>query len=71
VRVSVQGCEDIPVETRIPDDAMDEAVPLFTGDWPVDTIGDFERDGLITIERFQPTPATLLAIIPTLEVGET
>lgn len=71
LRVYVQTDPDpIAIETRVPDDPMDEAVPLFTGDYPLTGIGTYERLGQITIERFQPTPATLLAIMPILEVGE-
>jgi hypothetical protein len=71
LRVQVQGCDLIPVETRTNEDAMDVAIPLFTGDIQIPTIGTYERLGSIRVERFQPTPATLIAIVPALEVGET
>jgi hypothetical protein len=70
VRVRVQGEDWQAIETRDPDDDMNAALSLFTGDYRVDTIGDFESDGLIHIERFQPLPAALLAIVPFVETGE-
>ncbi|WP_414902463.1 hypothetical protein ACMT1E_04335 [Sphingomonas flavalba] len=70
LRVQVQDGELFPIETRIPADPMDAAVPLFTGDLPIETIGDFDREGGIVIERFQPVPATVTALIAAVEVGE-
>ncbi|HEX8400522.1 MAG TPA: hypothetical protein VF628_02335 [Allosphingosinicella sp.] len=70
IRVAVQNGEQIPVETRKPADAMDRALPLYSGDIIVPTIGAYERGGQMVVERFQPLPATLLALIPGLEVGE-
>lgn len=67
LRISVQGLPFQPVETRKPSDPLDEAAPLFTGDYPIDTGGDFETGGNITIERFQPVPAMVAAIIPQVE----
>lgn len=69
----VRADDDLPweiVETVADGDSFDARVPLFSGDFPLDLIGDYDRNGELTIERFQPTPATLLAVMPTLEVGE-
>lgn len=71
IRVRVQGGDMIPVETRVPVDAMDQAVPLFTGELTIPTVGTYDRLAQWTIERYQPTPATLIAAVPVLEVGET
>jgi hypothetical protein len=70
IRVSVQGCDNIAVETRDADAPLDTAAPLFTGLINIPTIGGFEKLGQVTIERYQPTPATLIALVPTIEVGE-
>lgn len=70
IRISVQGCETIPVETRTAADPMDEAVPLYTGIISIPTIGTYERLGRIKVERYQPTPATIVAIVPRVIVGE-
>ncbi|MEE8488412.1 MAG: hypothetical protein V3S56_09595 [Gemmatimonadota bacterium] len=45
-------------------DAMDTAVPLFTGEKFVEFEGDWLKDPRITIESDDPAPFTLLAIIP-------
>lgn len=70
IRVAVQDGQMEPVETRLPADAMDQAVPLYTGDIPRDLVGSYDRDGQITIERFQPTPATLAAIMYEMGTGQ-
>lgn len=70
IRVSVQGGDVIPVETRAIADPLDTAVPLFSGTISIPTIGTYDRLGQIRIERYQPTPATLIAIVPAIEVGE-
>lgn len=71
LRVSVQDMDDrIPIETMTADDPLDAAVPLFTGDFAVPTIGDYETGGQVTVERYQPVRATLLAIMPVLEVAD-
>lgn len=44
--------------------AMDEAVPLFTGDKQVEFSGGFEDDDRIYIRQDQPLPLTVLAIYP-------
>ena len=44
--------------------AMDEAVPLFTGDKQIEFAGGFEDDDRIYIRQDQPLPLTVLAIYP-------
>ncbi|HEV2746413.1 MAG TPA: hypothetical protein VGW34_03835 [Allosphingosinicella sp.] len=70
LRVRVQGLAGQPIETRLPSDPMDEAVPLYSGDLKLTTVGAYDRTGHIIVERYQPAPATLDAIIYALEVGE-
>jgi hypothetical protein len=43
---------------------------LFSGTFSIPTIGSYDRLGQIRIERYQPTPATIVAIVPAIEVGE-
>jgi hypothetical protein len=56
---------------RTSGDAMDTAVPLFTGDK-----GDFAWEGSYTTENYvcwrvsQPFPATICAIMPDLDLQE-
>jgi hypothetical protein len=54
---------------RSPNDNMDEAVPVFSGDLPSNQTGR-DRDGIITIEQRQPLPQTICAIFGTLQVGD-
>ena len=51
-------------------DAMDTAVPLFTGEVYVDFYGDWETDPRIVIEGVAPVPITYLAIAPRVTVNE-
>lgn len=69
VRVSVQGLPAQFVETRTPADKLDQATPLYSGDFRIDTGGDFEPGGRVTIERFQPVPATVLAVFSDVETA--
>jgi hypothetical protein len=54
---------------RTPNDPMDAAVPLFSGDVQHDG-GARDRDGIITVEQRQPLPQTVIAIFGTMSVGE-
>ncbi len=69
LRVSVQDLPAQFIETRTPADRFDQATPLFSGDFRIDTGGDFEPGGRITIERFQPVPATVLAVFSDVEAA--
>ena len=52
---------------RRPSDPMDQGPALFTGDEVMDYPGDFERDGRITVESYQPLPFALLALMPRVD----
>ncbi|ARS27614.1 hypothetical protein [Sphingomonas sp. KC8] len=69
VSIGVQGLPSQPIEHRLSLDAMNRAVPLFTGDHEINTIGQHERFGQIEISSDQPLPACLLATIPVLETA--
>ena len=51
-------------------DAMDTAPPLFTGETHVQFEGDWETDPRIVIESDDPTPFTLLALVPELKTND-
>lgn len=65
---SIGRLEDVPL--REVGDAMDTAVPLFTGERFVSFEGDFERDARIVISGAAPLPFTLLAAAPELKTNE-
>ena len=44
--------------------AMDEAVPLFTGDKDIEFPGGFDDDDRIYLQQTQPLPLTVLALYP-------
>lgn len=54
------------VQTRSPDDNMDEAPPLFTGDKVVSWPDGYDSPALITIVQDQPLPCTVVALMPQL-----
>ena len=51
-------------------DAMDTAVPLFTGEVFIEFDGDYQRDARIFIAGDDPTPFTLLALAPEMKTNE-
>lgn len=51
-------------------DAMDTAVPLFTGERHVTFEGDYERDARIVITGEAPLPFTLLAAAPEMKTND-
>lgn len=56
-----------PLSFRETDDFMDQPVPLFTGEFEHEFLGDHETDPRIRIEGEDPVPFTLLAVAPRLE----
>jgi hypothetical protein len=70
IRVSVQGCDPIPVETRDrrrPAGRRGAAVHRHHQD---PDHRHLRGIGQVEIERFQPTPGDAVAVVPTIEVGE-
>jgi len=57
-------------EFREVSDEMDNAVPLFTGEFPVDFDGGWKRDARVYVEDDAPAPFTLLAIAPEMTTNE-
>ena len=54
-------------EFRTPEDAMDTAVPLFTGDVEVPFPGDYDRDPGLMIAQELPLPLRVLSLYPKME----
>lgn len=54
---------------RVISDPMDTAAPLFTGEHFVEFPGDWKKDARIIIESDSPSPFTLLAIAPELQIN--
>jgi hypothetical protein len=52
------------VTFRTSSDATSVAVPLFSGDKVIPWEGDYDSDGYVCIRRYQPSPMTVLAIMP-------
>jgi hypothetical protein len=44
--------------------AMDQAVPLFTGDKEIEFPGGYEDDDRIYVRQTQPLPMTVLGLFP-------
>lgn len=56
------------IQFRSSADAMDEPVPLFTGDKRLPYPKGYDRDARVYIKQEQPLPMTVLAIMPKMEV---
>ncbi|MBO9380164.1 hypothetical protein GG804_25685 [Sphingomonas histidinilytica] len=70
IKIQVQGGDDVILENRLDLVPMDQAPPLFSGDFVFEAIGDYDRDAQVVIERVAPLPSTILSIMPTITVGE-
>ena len=47
--------------------AMDNPVPLYTGDKFIEFPGGYNDDGFVVIKQDQPLPLTILSIYPRLQ----
>lgn len=54
----------LEVSFRSPGHAMDNAVPLFTGDKPIDWLADWNTDPWLCFEQADPLPCTIVALMP-------
>jgi len=50
--------------------AMDQAVPLFTGDKQIEFSDDFNTDGFVYVRQTQPLPLTLISAYPRITVND-
>lgn len=59
-----------PLEFREVADAMDTAVPLFTGERYIELEGDYQLDARYVIRNDSPGPFVLLGVVPALKTNE-
>lgn len=57
------------VNLRKPSDAMDTALPVFTGDRALGYAGGWDRDGQVVLESSYPLPCTILALMPSVQAA--
>lgn len=57
-----------PIEYRTPQDAMDTAVPLFTGEKTVHFPSEWAHNSQVCVIQDDPLPMTILAILPEIKV---
>lgn len=57
-----------PIEYRTPQDAMDKAVPLFTGEKTVHFPSEWAHNSQVCVVQDDPLPMTILAILPEIKV---
>lgn len=56
------------IQYRTPQDAMDKAIPLFTGEKQLNFPANWDHFAQVCIEQDVPLPMTILAIIPEVKV---
>lgn len=54
------------LQFRSPENLMDQAPPLFTGDMLVEWPGSYDQDAYVTVIQDQPLPMTVVALMPQL-----
>lgn len=57
-----------PIEYRTPQDLMDRAVPLFTGEKTVRFPSEWAHNAQVCVVQDEPLPMTILAILPEIKV---
>lgn len=70
IRVRQPGGRNEVVEFRKSGMAMDEPVPLFSGEKIVGFPGSYDREARVVVESYQPLPFTLTSLSPRVTVGE-
>ena len=50
--------------------AMDQAIPVFTGDKEIEFRGNYETDGFVYVRQDQPLPLTILSLYPRLVTND-
>lgn len=55
---------------RQPSDAMDEPLPLFSGDALIEWPSGYETDGYVCVEQSQPLPATVVGLFPQVNTSD-
>ena len=65
---NLNDMESIPFRSSA--DPMDQPIPLFTGDKPIEFRGNYETDGYIFIRQTEPLPLTVLSLYPRLVTND-
>jgi hypothetical protein len=65
---NLNNMESIPF--RSSSDSMDQPIPLFTGDKPIEFRGNYETDGYIFVRQTEPLPLTILSLYPRLVTND-
>jgi hypothetical protein len=65
---SLNNMESIPFRSSA--DPMDQPIPLFTGDKPIEFRGNYETDGYIFVRQTEPLPLTILSLYPRLVTND-
>lgn len=63
LQIAVQGADPEILEQRPWGTPTDAPPPLFTGDFKIEPVGDYERDGQIEIRRIAPMPSTVMCLL--------
>jgi hypothetical protein len=64
----LNNMESIPFRSSA--NAMDQAIPVFTGDKEIEFRGNYETDGYIFVRQTQPLPLTVLSLYPRLVTND-
>jgi hypothetical protein len=59
----------VPIEYRTPQDAMGEAIPLFTGEKRMPVDSNYATSAQVCITQEEPLPMMILAILPRIKVA--
>ncbi len=71
LRVGPDSSHLTEIPFRAVSDAMDNAIPLFTGETAIEDFpGEWETDPRIVIQSDAPLPMTVLAIVPRVETND-
>ena len=65
---NLDNMERIPFRSSA--NAMDVAIPVFTGDKEIEFRGNYETDGYVYVRQDQPLPLTILSLYPRLVTND-
>jgi len=64
----LNNMEEIPFRSSA--DPMDQPIPVYTGDKPIEFRGNYETDGYIFVRQTEPLPLTVLSLYPRLVTND-
>ena len=64
----LNNMEEIPFRSSA--DLMDQPIPVYTGDKPIEFRGNYETDGYIFVRQAEPLPLTVLSLYPRLVTND-